>query len=103
MTAPHRRQALHPLRIAFMGLGFLLAAGAARAEEVTLKAAVFVPPTSTYGLQFKRFVDRVNETGKGTLQIRIAVRRRSRPTARRRRSKPAFSTSRPFHPPTTRA
>ena len=37
----------------------------------TLKAAVFVPPTTTYGIPFKRFVDRVNETGKGVLQIRI--------------------------------
>jgi len=41
------------------------------AQEVTLKAAVFVPPTTTYGIPFKRFVDRVNETGKGVLQIRI--------------------------------
>src|SRR5262252_10533591 len=38
---------------------------------MTLKAALFVPPTSTYGIPFKRFVDHVNETGKGTLQIRI--------------------------------
>src|SRR5215470_7016110 len=43
----------------------------ASADEVTLKAAVFVPPSTTYGVQFKRFVDRVNETGKGVLQIRI--------------------------------
>ena len=41
------------------------------AQEVTLKAAVFVPPSTTYGIPFKRFVDRVNETGKGVLQIRI--------------------------------
>jgi TRAP-type C4-dicarboxylate transport system substrate-binding protein len=54
------------------GLGFLLAAGVgARTEEVTLKAAVFVPPSTTYGIPFKAFVDRVNETGKGVLQIRI--------------------------------
>jgi TRAP-type transport system periplasmic protein len=71
MTASHRRPALQSLRIAFLGLGFLLAASTARAEEVTLKAAVFVPPTSTYGIPFKRFVDHVNETGKGALQIRI--------------------------------
>jgi TRAP-type transport system periplasmic protein len=30
-----------------------------------------VPPTTTYGIPFKRFVDRVNEIGKGVLQIRI--------------------------------
>src|SRR5262245_2782200 len=43
----------------------------ASADEVMLKAAVFVPTSTTYGVQFKRFVDRVNETGKGVLQIRI--------------------------------
>ena len=32
---------------------------------------MFVPPTTTYGIPFKRFVDRVNETGKGILQIRV--------------------------------
>jgi TRAP-type C4-dicarboxylate transport system substrate-binding protein len=54
------------------GLGFLLMASAsARGEEVTLKAAVFVPPSTTYGIPFKTFVDRVNETGKGVLQVRI--------------------------------
>ncbi len=54
------------------GAGLLLAGQAAvSAQEVTLRAAVFVPPTTTYGIPFKRFVDRVNETGKGILQIRI--------------------------------
>jgi TRAP-type C4-dicarboxylate transport system substrate-binding protein len=54
------------------GFGLLATAGApARADEVTLKAAVFVPPSTTYGIPFKRFVDHVNETGKGVLQIRI--------------------------------
>jgi TRAP-type C4-dicarboxylate transport system substrate-binding protein len=38
---------------------------------LTLKSAVFVPPSTTYGIPFKRFVDRVNESGKGVLQIRI--------------------------------
>ena len=32
---------------------------------------MFVPPSTTYGIPFKRFVDHVNETGKGVLQIRI--------------------------------
>ena len=54
------------------GAALLLAAQTdVRAQEATLKAAVFVPPTTTYGIPFKRFVDRVNETGKGVLQIRI--------------------------------
>ena len=55
-----------------VGLLVLGAAGVpAGAEELTLKGAVFVPPSTTYGIPFKRFVDRVNETGKGILQIRI--------------------------------
>jgi TRAP-type C4-dicarboxylate transport system substrate-binding protein len=54
------------------GLGYLAVAGApAEAEELTLKAAVFVPPSTTYGIPFKRFVDHLNESGKGVLQIRI--------------------------------
>jgi TRAP-type C4-dicarboxylate transport system substrate-binding protein len=54
------------------GLAVLGIAGApAGAEELTLKGAVFVPPSTTYGIPFKRFVDHVNETGKGILQIRI--------------------------------
>ncbi len=44
---------------------------AAGAQEVTLKAGVFVPPQTTYGIPFKRFVDRVNETGKGKIQISL--------------------------------
>jgi TRAP-type transport system periplasmic protein len=57
--------------IAFM-LGFVgIAQVPVHADELTLKAAVFVPPSTTYGIPFKRFVDRVNETGKGVLQIRI--------------------------------
>lgn len=71
MNALHRRTASHRLRIAATGLALLLAASAAQAQEVTLKAAVFVPPSTTYGIPFKRFVDHVNETGKGVLQIRI--------------------------------
>ncbi|WP_118134634.1 TRAP transporter substrate-binding protein DctP [Oceanicella sp. SM1341] len=43
----------------------------AAAEEVTLRAGVFVPLPTTYGEPFKRFVDHVNETGKGVLQIRV--------------------------------
>ncbi len=49
----------------------LLLTSPSMAQEVVLKSAVFVPPNTTYGIPFKRFVDRVNETGKGVLQIRI--------------------------------
>jgi TRAP-type transport system periplasmic protein len=70
-TSPPRVPAtLGPL-LAGLAFGALVVGSAARADEVTLKAAVFVPPSTTYGIQFKRFVDRVNESGKGVLQIRI--------------------------------
>src|SRR4051812_45985872 len=72
MPALRRRTVLRRLRSIAAGLGCLVVAGApSGAEELTLKAAVFVPPSTTYGIPFKRFVDRVNETGKGVLQIRI--------------------------------
>jgi TRAP-type transport system periplasmic protein len=71
-TSPRRLPAtIRPL-LAGLAFGALSVVGsAAGADEVTLKAAVFVPPSTTYGIQFKRFVDRVNESGKGALQIRI--------------------------------
>lgn len=50
---------------------WLCAMSTLQAQEVTLRAGVFVPPTTTYGIPFKRFVDRVNQTGKGQVQIRI--------------------------------
>ncbi len=54
------------------GTGLLLAMQASGlAQEVTLEGGCLVPATTTYGVPFKRFVDRVNETGKGVLQIRI--------------------------------
>lgn len=71
MSASRRRNILHRLLVTASALGFCAIAGAAGAEELTLKAAVFVPPSTTYGIPFKRFVDHVNETGKGVLQIRI--------------------------------
>ncbi len=58
-------------RVSFGALLLLQAPSQTLAQEVTLKAAVFVPPTTTFGIPFKRFVDRVNETGKGVLQIRL--------------------------------
>jgi TRAP-type C4-dicarboxylate transport system substrate-binding protein len=71
MSAFRRRNVLHRLQVAAVALSFCTIAGASGAEELTLKSAVFVPPSTTYGIPFKRFVDRVNETGKGVLQIRI--------------------------------
>jgi TRAP-type C4-dicarboxylate transport system substrate-binding protein len=72
-TSPSRLSAaaIGPM-LAALAFGALSVAGpTASADELTLKAAVFVPPSTTYGIQFKRFVDRVNESGKGALQIRI--------------------------------
>jgi TRAP-type C4-dicarboxylate transport system substrate-binding protein len=71
MSALPRRTAVACLAAGMAGAFFLARADAARSEEMTLKAALFVPPTTTYGIPFKRFVDHVNETGKGVLQIRI--------------------------------
>jgi TRAP-type transport system periplasmic protein len=74
MHAPRSRTSLHrwPAAVAGLAFGFSAAmVSTAGAQEVTLKAAVFVPPTTTYGIPFKRFVDRVNDTGKGVLQIRV--------------------------------
>src|SRR5258707_14371886 len=72
MLASCRRNVLQGLGVIAAGLGFLAVAGtAAGAEELTLKSAVFVPPSTTYGIPFKRFVDHVNDSGKGVLQIRI--------------------------------
>lgn len=43
----------------------------AMAKELTLKAGVFVPPHTTYGVPFQLYADHLNEIGKGVLQIRI--------------------------------
>jgi len=72
MSAPHPRAIRHRLTPIALVLGFVgIAQVPVHADELTLKAAVFVPPSTTYGIPFKRFVDRVNESGKGVLQIRI--------------------------------
>jgi TRAP-type C4-dicarboxylate transport system substrate-binding protein len=49
----------------------LLATTTAQAQEITLKAGVFVPPQTVFGVPFQRFVTRVNETGKGKVQISL--------------------------------
>ncbi|MBK0329601.1 TRAP transporter substrate-binding protein DctP [Rhodobacteraceae bacterium F11138] len=46
-------------------------ASSAYAEELTLRAGVFVPPHTTYGVPFQMYADHLNEIGKGVLQIRI--------------------------------
>ncbi|HZJ97585.1 MAG TPA: TRAP transporter substrate-binding protein DctP [Oligella sp.] len=42
----------------------------ASAAELTLRAAVFAPVDTTWGAPFQILADRINETGKGVLQIR---------------------------------
>jgi TRAP-type C4-dicarboxylate transport system substrate-binding protein len=51
------------------GMVALLAANAALAQEVTLKAVTAFTETTTYSRPFERFVNRVNEDGKGILRI----------------------------------
>jgi TRAP-type C4-dicarboxylate transport system substrate-binding protein len=45
--------------------------GGAAAQETTLSAVVFVPRNTTFGEIFVRFVDRVNNEGKGVVQINL--------------------------------
>ena len=52
-----------------LGISALLAANAAAAQEVTLKAVTAFTENTTYSRPFERFIDRVNEDGKGVLQI----------------------------------
>ena len=49
----------------------LAAPAAVQAQEVTLRAASFLPLSVNYGALFKRWVDEVNKRGKGTLQITV--------------------------------
>lgn len=48
-----------------------LAAVPASAEELVLRAAAFSPLETTWGVPVRMFVDHVNETGKGVLQINL--------------------------------
>ena len=49
----------------------LFTAGAAAAQETTLSAVVFVPRNTTFGEIFVRFVDHVNQEGKGLVKIEL--------------------------------
>jgi TRAP-type C4-dicarboxylate transport system substrate-binding protein len=48
-----------------------LASATAQAQEVTLRAASFLPLSVNYGQIFKRWVDEVNKRGKGMVQITV--------------------------------
>ena len=58
------------LSIACIAAG-LCFAGSSVAQETTLRAAVFVPPNTTFGEVFGRFVTHVNTEGKGLIQINL--------------------------------
>jgi TRAP-type C4-dicarboxylate transport system substrate-binding protein len=47
----------------------IVGASSAAAQEAKFKAASFLPLTQSFGVYFKRWVDAVNERGKGVLQI----------------------------------
>jgi len=47
------------------------AGGPAQAQEAALRASVFVPPNTAFGEPCARFVEHVNQTYKGTVQIRL--------------------------------
>jgi len=49
----------------------LMAASTCGAEETSLRASVFVPPNTVFGEPCARFVDHVNQTYKGIVQIRL--------------------------------
>src|ERR1700730_15944183 len=52
-----------------MGVEGLNVANAAVAQEVTLKAITAFTENTTYSRPFERFINRVNEDGKGVLRI----------------------------------
>jgi TRAP-type transport system periplasmic protein len=55
-------------RILFCAL-FALSTGGANAQEVTLRAVTSFAEKTQFSKNFERFIDRVNETGKGQVQI----------------------------------
>ncbi|WP_048645400.1 TRAP transporter substrate-binding protein DctP [Nitratireductor soli] len=59
-----------------LALGFAIAAAApalspARADEVVLNAVHFTPAQNAYAQSFLKFVEKVNERGKGIVQIKV--------------------------------
>src|SRR5271165_2699669 len=52
-----------------LGISALFIADVAAAQEVTLKAVTAFTENTTYSRPFERFINRVNEEGKGLLRI----------------------------------
>lgn len=59
------------LRATLFGLSVALLAGTAAAGEVTLKAVNAFNPGTFFSKRFEAFVQKLNEDGKGVLQIRV--------------------------------
>ncbi len=57
------------MKAVLSGLFTLLAANAAAAQEVTLRAVTAFTEKTTYSRPFERFIDRVNADGKGLVRI----------------------------------
>jgi|GEM_PF-640114 TRAP-type C4-dicarboxylate transport system, periplasmic component len=72
MQAPYSilRRLSVQLSAALIGLS-CTAMAPATASELQLRAAVFAPVDTTWGKPFKIFTDRINETGKGIISVRV--------------------------------
>jgi len=57
------------MKRAMLAALFALAANAAAAQEVTLRAVTSFAEKTQFSKNFERFIDRVNETGKGQVKI----------------------------------
>lgn len=71
---------LAPLARIALGAVLLVAAGAAFAQEITLKAANAFPEASYYAKNFEKFIDKVNAEGKGLVRIQYVGGPKSIPT-----------------------
>ncbi|HEV7369258.1 TRAP transporter substrate-binding protein DctP [Arenibaculum sp.] len=56
---------------AALAVALMTAAGAAAAEEARLRAVTGFQPGTRFSAQFEKFVDKVNEDGKGVVQIQL--------------------------------
>jgi hypothetical protein len=85
-----------------LGLCALLLTNTAAAQEVTLKAVTAFAENTTYSRPFERFINRVNEDGKGILRINyIGGPKAMPPLKSAMRSRAASSTSRMRQVPST--
>jgi TRAP-type transport system periplasmic protein len=67
MTLLHRARAT--LAVSALGIALTAALGVAQAAEVTLRAVSAWPEKNFFSINFEKFVERVNQEGKGVVQI----------------------------------